>query len=226
MTDDPTRRDGDESLQGKGEQENPRKQLGLTIPRHFTREGEDPYDSIEWELRTARISNEKGEVIFEQRDVEVPKRWSQLATNVVASKYFRGHVGMPTRESSVRQLIDRVVGRIAEWGRDGGYFARPSDGEAFASELRHLVVHQMVAFNSPVWFNLGVDGVEQQASACFINSVEDTMDSIMSLAKTEAMLFKGGSGAGTNLSGIRSSRELLAGGGIASPGRAAPRPPD
>jgi ribonucleoside-diphosphate reductase alpha chain len=192
------------------------KRLGLRIPRHFTRKGEDPFDSVEWELRTARISNEKGETVFEQVDCEIPRSWSQLATNVVVSKYFRGHIGTPTRETSVRQLIGRVVGRIAEWGTDLGYFASPADVETFSDELAFMLVHQMVAFNSPVWFNLGVPDTPQQASACFINSVDDTMESIMSLAKTEAMLFKGGSGAGSNLSKIRSSHELLAGGGVAS----------
>jgi ribonucleoside-diphosphate reductase alpha chain len=190
--------------------------VGLSIPRHFTRKGEDPFGTVEWELRTARISNEKGEVLFEQLECEMPASWSQLATNVVVSKYFRGHVGTPGRETSVRQLIGRVVARITEWGKDAGYFATPADVDTFSDELSYMLVHQKVAFNSPVWFNLGVPDTSQQASACFINSVEDTMDSIMSLAKTEAMLFKGGSGTGSNLSKIRSSRELLAGGGIAS----------
>jgi len=189
---------------------------GLTITRHFTTPGVDPFDAIEWELRSATIANEKGEMVFEQTDVEIPKSWSQLATNVVVSKYFRGHVGTPERETSVRQLIGRVVRRIREWGEEGGYFATKADAEAYADELTYLLVHQKMAFNSPVWFNLGVENTRQQASACFINSVEDTMESIMDLAKTEAMLFKGGSGAGSNLSTIRSSREQLAGGGVAS----------
>jgi len=189
---------------------------GLHIPRHFTRKGEDPFSMVEWELRTASISNEKGETVFEQVDCEIPASWSQLATNVVVSKYFRGHLGTPGRETSVRQLIGRVVGRITEWGQDAGYFATPADVDTFSDELTYLLVHQKMAFNSPVWFNLGVADTPQQASACFINSVEDTMDSIMSLAKTEAMLFKGGSGTGSNLSKIRSSREPLAGGGVAS----------
>ena len=192
------------------------RRTGLHIPRHFTRKGEDPFDSVEWELRVARISNEKGETVFEQTDCEIPRSWSQLATNVVVSKYFRGHLGTPGRETSVRQLIGRVVGRITEWGRDAGYFASPADEETFADELAYLLVNQKMAFNSPVWFNLGVPDTPQQASACFINSVEDTMDSIMSLAKTEALLFKGGSGTGSNLSKIRSSQEKLAGGGVAS----------
>ena len=189
---------------------------GLQIPRYFTEPGTDPFDSVEWELRTANISNEKGETVFEQTDVEIPKSWSQLATNVVVSKYFRGHVGTPERERSVKQLIGRVVGRICDWGTEGGYFARKEDAETFSAELEHLLVNQKMAFNSPVWFNLGVADTPQQASACFINSVEDTMESIMGLARTEAMLFKGGSGAGTNISTIRSSREKLAGGGVAS----------
>ena len=194
----------------------PRAPRGLEVPRHFSRAGVDPYASVEWELRSAKITNERGEVIFEQTDVEMPKAWSQLATNVVVSKYFRGHVGSPERERSVRQLVGRVVGRIHEWGAKSGYFRTPEDGKAFQDELATLLLEQRVSFNSPVWFNLGVKDTPQQASACFINSVEDTMESIMELAKTEAMLFKGGSGTGSNLSKLRSSRERLAGGGTAS----------
>ena len=189
---------------------------GIKISRRFTQAGTDPFDSVEWESRIANISNEKGETVFEQTDVEIPSSWSQLATNVVVSKYFRGHVGQPGRERSIKELIGRVVGRITEWGVKGGYFADLEDANAFSDELSHMLVNQKMAFNSPVWFNLGVENTPQQASACFINSVEDTMESIMGLAKTEAMLFKGGSGAGTNLSAIRSSREQLAGGGMAS----------
>ena len=189
---------------------------GLKIERYFTDGKVRPFDTLEWELRSAAIANEKGESVFEQADVEIPKKWSQLATNVVVSKYFRGHVGTPEREHSVKQLIGRVVRKIREWGEEGGYFATAADAEAFSDELTYLLVHQKMAFNSPVWFNLGVEGTPQQASACFINSVKDTMESIMDLAKTEAMLFKGGSGTGSNLSSIRSSRELLAGGGVAS----------
>jgi ribonucleoside-diphosphate reductase alpha chain len=160
-------------------------------------------------------------VVFEQEDVEVPASWSPIAANIVASKYFRGHLGTPSRESSVRQLVGRVVGTLREWGRRGGFFTGGEQEQCFADELTHLLLQQKVCFNSPVWFNLGVVGVDgervpQQASACFINSVEDTMGSIMDLAKTEALLFKGGSGTGTNLSTLRSSREKLAGGGIAS----------
>ena len=193
-----------------------RKARGLSIPRHFTQPGEQPFERVEWTQRTAKITNEQGETIFEQKDVEVPRSWSQLATNVVVSKYFRGHIGSPERESSVKQLIGRVVGKLREWGDASGYFRTPGDGDGFSAELEHLLVNQFLSFNSPVWFNLGVKDTPQQASACFINSVDDTMDSIMSLAKTEAMLFKGGSGTGSNLSSIRSSKEKLAGGGTAS----------
>jgi ribonucleoside-diphosphate reductase alpha chain len=189
---------------------------GLTVSRHFTTLGDDPYESVEWELRNAKIANEKGEIVFEQTDVEIPKKWSQLATNVVVSKYFRGHIGTPGREKSVRQLIARVVGRIREWGDQSGYFRTAGDSQNFSDELSHVLLNQRMAFNSPVWFNLGVADAPQQASACFINSVEDTMASIMDLAKTEAMLFKGGSGTGSNLSKIRSSKENLTGGGTAS----------
>lgn len=188
---------------------------GLTWPRRHTAAGVHPYDEIEWELRTASISNESGKSVFEQRDVEVPKAWSQLATNVVVSKYFRGHVGTPGRERSVRQLIDRVVNTIAAWAETQRYFATDEDLAAFKAELTHLLVHQKMAFNSPVWFNVGVEP-KPQCSACFINSVQDSMSSIMDLAKTEAMLFKFGSGAGSNLSTIRSSREKMTGGGTAS----------
>ena len=210
---------GDRHLQAIGRRPRGRAHApaaGLALERHFTRAGEDPFDGVEWELRNARISNEKGEAVFEQEDVEIPKSWSQLATNVVVSKYFRGHLGTPERERSVRQLIGRVVARLHEWGAGSGYFRGEEAGQVFRDELTYLLLHQRVAFNSPVWFNLGVKDTPQQASACFINSVEDTMESIMDLAKTEAMLFKGGSGTGSNLSQIRSSRERLAGGGTAS----------
>ena len=193
----------------------------LEIRRHFTRPDEDVFESVVWDRRTARIDSEDGKVVFEQEDVEVPESWSPLATNIVASKYFRGHPGTPARETSVRQLIGRVVRTLSEWGLRGGYLGDADQERTFADELSYLLVHQKACFNSPVWFNLGVsnpDGslIPQQASACFINSVDDSMSSIMDLAKTEAMLFKGGSGAGTNLSTIRSSREFLAGGGEAS----------
>jgi ribonucleoside-diphosphate reductase alpha chain len=185
------------------------------VERRYTTEGVHPYDKIEWELRDAVISNEKGEVTFEQRNVEVPKNWSQLATNVVAQKYFRGPLGTPERETSVRQLIDRVVLSAGRWGREGGYFATEQDAAIFEDELTHILVNQMASFNSPVWFNCGIEE-RPQVSACFINSVEDTMPSILGLAKTEGMLFKFGSGTGSNLSTLRSSREQLGGGGTAS----------
>ncbi|MFZ2491487.1 MAG: vitamin B12-dependent ribonucleotide reductase [Thermoanaerobaculia bacterium] len=188
---------------------------GIEIQRYFTRPGVDVYDTCEWETRSAVITNERGEAVFEQKDVEMPKFWSQMATNVVVSKYFRGHLGTSERETSVRQLIGRVVRTMTEWGREGGYFATEADGDTFRDELTHILLYQMAAFNSPVWFNVGIEP-KPQCSACFINSVKDTMDSILGLAKTEGMLFKYGSGTGSNLSNIRSSRELLAGGGTAS----------
>jgi ribonucleoside-diphosphate reductase alpha chain len=188
---------------------------GLRFRRFFTHAGVDPLAEVTWVKRSARIANEKGEAIFEQQDIEVPDFWSQLATNVVVSKYFRGHIGTPERESSVAQVVRRVVGTIADWGRRAGYFAQPEDAEAFEAELTHLVVHQQGTFNSPVWFNVGLVD-EPQCSACFINSVADDMDSILQLARTEARLFKGGSGTGTNFSALRSSREKLSGGGTAS----------
>ncbi|HLH81542.1 MAG TPA: vitamin B12-dependent ribonucleotide reductase [Chthonomonas sp.] len=190
---------------------------GLTIERRFTRPGEDVYATCDWELRDATITNERGEKVFEQKDVEVPAFWSQLATNVVVSKYFRGHVGTPQRERSVRQLIRRVADTIADWGRKMEYFATEEDAQAFQDELTHILLYQKASFNSPVWFNVGLpDQPKPQCSACFINSVEDTMESILTLAKTEGMLFKYGSGTGTNFSTIRSSREPLHGGGTAS----------
>ena len=188
---------------------------GLEFPRYFTLPGVDPFDEIEWETRAAVIGNEKGEVVFEQRDVEIPKRWSQQATNIVVSKYFRGQLGTAERERSVKQLIGRVVDTITRWAGDQGYFASEDALASFSAELKHLLVYQKAAFNSPVWFNCGFEKAPQ-CSACFINSVQDTMDSILTLARTEGMLFKFGSGTGSNLSAIRSSRELLAGGGTAS----------
>ncbi len=190
--------------------------VGLTFARRFTTVGIDPFGEVDWQLRSAVITGEKGQVVFEQHDVEVPTSWSQLATNVVVSKYFRGAVGTPEREHSVRQLIGRVVNTITAWGEAGGYFASPADAQTFRDELTYLCLHQHMSFNSPVWFNLGVVGERPQASACFINSVEDTMESILELAKTEGMLFKYGSGTGTNLSVLRGSKERLKGGGIAS----------
>jgi ribonucleoside-diphosphate reductase alpha chain len=216
---------------------------GITLKRFFTKPGVNPLDEIKWELRTASIQNEKGQVIFEQRDVEVGSDWSQTATNIVASKYFHGKLGTPDRESSVRQLISRVADTIAQWGVEGGYFRSEEDAKSFHDELAHLLVCQKASFNSPVWFNCGLwhkyhrsaggggwywdpatGGVKKeteayrhpQCAACFINSVQDNLDSILTLAKTEGMLFKWGSGTGTNLSPIRSSVEPLSGGGVAS----------
>src|SRR3982751_1560757 len=188
---------------------------GLEFPRFFTLPGVDPFDEVTWEQRAAVIGNERGEMVFEQRDVEIPKAWSQQATNIVVSKYFRGQIGTPERERSVKQLIGRVVDTITAWGAKDGYFAGEADLRAFSDELKHILVYQKAAFNSPVWFNCGFEKAPQ-CSACFINSVQDTMDSILTLARTEGMLFKFGSGTGTNLSPIRSSKELLAGGGTAS----------
>src|SRR3954453_988810 len=188
---------------------------GLEYDRFFTREGIDPFDEIEWDVRSAVIGNEKGNVVFEQRDVEIPRFWSQQATNIVVSKYFRGQIGTPDRDRSVKQLIGRVVDTITEWAGKQKYFASDEDLHAFSQDLKHLLVYQKAAFNSPVWFNVGFEKAPQ-CSACFINSVQDTMESILGLAKTEGMLFKFGSGTGSNLSNIRSSKELLAGGGTAS----------
>ena len=216
---------------------------GITVKRLFTKAGVHPFDEIEWEMRTASIQNDKGKVIFEQRNVEVPKDWSQTATNIVASKYFHGKLGTPERESSVRQLISRVADTIAQWGVEGGYFRSEEDAKTFHDELTHILVRQKAAFNSPVWFNCGLwhkyhrsshgsgwywdpatGGIKKeteayrhpQCSACFINSVQDNLESILNLAKIEGMLFKWGSGTGTNLSPLRSSVEALSGGGVAS----------
>jgi ribonucleoside-diphosphate reductase alpha chain len=217
------------------------ERTGVSFPRHFTgklESGVTPYDLITWESRTATIGNDKGSLIFEQRDVEVPADWSQTATNIVASKYFHGRLGSSERESSVGQLVHRVVDTIADWGLEGNYFRTEQDGENFRNELAHLMLTQKACFNSPVWFNVGVreargygfyfDEEEQvvrklvpgenhpQCSACFINSVGDTLESILDLAKTEGMLFKWGSGTGTNLSSIREEDAHLWGGGRAS----------
>ncbi len=216
---------------------------GITLKRFFTQPGIQPFDELTWEMRTASIQNEKGQAIFEQRNVEVPSDWSQTATNIVASKYFHGKLGTPERESSVRHLISRVADTIAQWGVDDGYFRSEADAKNFHDELAHILVRQKASFNSPVWFNCGLwhkyhrnspasgwywdaatGGVKKeteayrhpQCSACFINSVQDNLDSILSLAKTEGMLFKWGSGTGTNLSPLRSSVEPLSGGGVAS----------
>ena len=189
---------------------------GLTIARLFSRDDTDPFESVRWERRAAVIANERGDIVFEQRDCEIPAQWSQMATNVVVSKYFRGPLNTARRETSVRQMVGRVVDAITGWGTDGGYFATAADAATFRSELIHLILGQKMSFNSPVWFNVGVTSTRPQASACFINSVEDSMESILTLARTEGMLFKYGSGTGTNLSTIRSSHEQLAGGGTAS----------
>ncbi|MCX6596474.1 MAG: vitamin B12-dependent ribonucleotide reductase, partial [Acidobacteria bacterium] len=215
---------------------------GVAFPRYFTARQEPnrtPYDDVQWERRSATIGNDKGAVIFEQRDVEVPVDWSQTATNIVVSKYFHGKMGTPDRETSVAQLVHRVVDTIAEWGKEGRYFKTDRDGENFRDELAHLMLHQKACFNSPVWFNVGVksekrgygyyydeisDTIQQldpsdprpQCSACFINSASDSLESILTLAKTEGMLFKWGSGTGTNLSNLREENAILSGGGRAS----------
>ncbi len=217
------------------------QRTGIEFTRHFTAKleaGKTPYDEIVWELRNATIGNDKGSVIFEQRDVEVPEDWSQTATNIVASKYFHGKLGAPDRERSVAQLVHRVVDTIAGWGLEGRYFKSKEDGENFRNELAHLMLTQKACFNSPVWFNVGVEEargygwyydeasgdikplsqseVRPQCSACFIVSVKDTLESILDLAKTEGMLFKWGSGTGTNLSALREEDGILSGGGRAS----------
>ncbi len=211
----PRRHAGPYGASFDGTDPNGKPTKGLTFERRWTTPGIHPYDEITWEYRTAGISSESGKSVFEQKDVEVPTFWSQLATNVVVSKYFRGHLNTPERETSVRQLIDRVVNTIAAWAETQRYFATDEDLATFKAELTHLLVHQKMAFNSPVWFNVGIEA-KPQCSACFINSVQDSMSSIMDLAKTEAMLFKFGSGAGSNLSTIRSSKEKMSGGGTAS----------
>jgi len=220
----------------------PHTQQGLIFTRRFSTEGVSPYDEVKWEKRDAVLTDFKGNTIFEQKDVEVPTEWSMTATNIVASKYLHGHLGTPQRETGVRQLVSRVSETIRDWGMTGGYFATEEDATIFHDELVHMLLNQKVAFNSPVWFNVGCDRLEPQAdgqswhwdprtggilfegtgyhnpqcSACFINSVEDSLDSILTLAKTEGMLFKWGSGTGTNLSTIRGSMEVLSGGGQAS----------
>jgi ribonucleoside-diphosphate reductase alpha chain len=188
---------------------------GLRIERRYTTAGKDPFDQVKWELRSASITSGAGDVLFKQDNCEIPASWTQMATNVVVSKYFRGGQGTPDREQSVRQLIGRVVETITGWGLADGYFASVEDCDAFRDELKYLLLHQHAAFNSPVWFNVGVEKAPQ-CSACFINSVQDSMASILDLAKTEGLLFKYGSGTGTNLSSLRSSRELLSAGGQAS----------
>src|SRR5438094_9123813 len=191
------------------------KAKGVRLERCFTKEGVHPYDEIEWERRDAKSGGEGG-TVFEQKGVEVPKFWSMTATNVVASKYFRGKLTSPDREWSVKQMVDRVVDRITKWGIEGGYFATDRDAQIFSDELKYLMVHQHASFNSPVGVNIGVEGVPQVPSACFILSVEDEMGSILDWFKNEGVIFKGGSGSGVNVSRIRSSREQLSGGGYAS----------
>ena len=193
------------------------EQTGIGIRRHFTTPGVDPYDQVDWERRDARITDYRdGSVAFEQRGVEVPATWSVNATNILSQKYFRGTLGTPERETSLRQVVDRVVDTITAWGVQGGYFIDDREAESFRAELKHLIVQQKAAFNSPVWFNIGVKGVPQQASVCFILAVDDTMDSILNWYVEEGNIFKGGSGSGINLSKIRSSSEHLRGGGTAS----------
>src|SRR6195256_5653372 len=219
-----------------------KKAAGLSFCRFFTKPGVSPYDEVEWERRLAQITDAQGNVIFEQKDVEVPKDWSMTPANIVPSKYLHGHFGTPERETGVRQLVARVAETIRNWGLAQGYFKTAEDGATFHDELVHILVRQYAAFNSPVWFNVGCDRIEPnsdarnwhwnaeagrvefgvtgyttpQCSACFINSVKDSLDSILTLAKTEGMLFKWGSGTGTNLSPLRSSTESLSGGGTAS----------
>ena len=187
---------------------------GVSVPRRFTQPGEHPFDCVEWEIRDAVIGD-PAEPAFEQRGVEFPSTWSQNATNIVAQKYFRGRADSPERETSVKQMIGRVAGTIAGWGREGGYFASDDDAEAFEHELSHILLHQMAAFNSPVWFNVGFEE-HPQCSACFILSVEDTIESILDWNTREGMIFRGGSGSGINLSRIRGSKEHLSKGGFAS----------
>jgi ribonucleoside-diphosphate reductase alpha chain len=193
------------------------QRLGIGIRRYFTTDDRHPYDNVTWERRDARISNFRdGSVAFEQLNVEVPSTWSFNATNILAQKYFRGTLGTPERETSLKQVVDRIVDTITNWGVEGDYFVDAEEAEAFTAELKHLLITQKAAFNSPVWFNIGVKGVPQQGSACFILAVEDSMRSILNWYTEEGIIFKGGSGAGVNLSKIRSSAELLEGGGTAS----------
>ena len=187
---------------------------GVSVPRRFTEPGVHPFEAVEWEIRDAVIGDPENPA-FEQRGVEFPKTWSQNATNIVSQKYFRGRMDSPERESSVKQMIGRVAGTIATWGREGGYFATDEDAQAFEDELTHILLHQMAAFNSPVWFNVGFEE-HPQCSACFILSVEDTIESILDWNTKEGMIFRGGSGSGINLSRIRASKEHLSKGGLAS----------
>ncbi len=187
---------------------------GVSVPRRFTEEGKHPFDCVEWEIRDALIGD-PAKPAFDQKGVEFPVTWSQNATNIVAQKYFRGRTGSPERESSVKQMIGRVAGTIAGWGREGGYFASDEDAQNFEDELTHILLHQMAAFNSPVWFNVGFEE-HPQCSACFILSVEDRLESILDWNTKEGKIFRGGSGSGINLSRIRGSQEQLSKGGLAS----------
>ncbi len=180
----------------------------LAFRRRFTGAGLKPFDALQWERRDATISDQRGNVIFSQKGVEVPAGWTQTATNIAASKYFRGQLNTPQRETSVRQMVGRVASTISRWGGEGGYFSGDEEAEAYEDELTHILVNQMAAFNSPVWFNMGIDA-RPQSSACFVNGVKDDMRSILQLVVTEGMLFKYGSGTGSNLSTLRSSREHL-----------------
>src|ERR671915_949086 len=184
------------------------------VRRSYTIPGRDPFDEIEWETRDAFIPG-KDKPVFEQKGVEFPKFWSQTATNIVAQKYFRGRMASPDRESSVKQMIGRVVETIAGWGRDGGYFGTEEEAEAFEAELKAILVNQLASFNSPVWFNVGFEP-KPQCSACFILSIEDSMESILDWIRREGVIFRGGSGSGINLSKLRSSQEQLSKGGHAS----------
>ncbi len=188
---------------------------GLRFRRFFSIQDKDPLEMVQWKKRSAVIRNQSGEVIFEQHGIEAPDFWSDMALNVVVSRYFRGHPGKPDRETSVRHLLSRVVDTIAAWGGEQGYFAAEEDEKVFRDELMHLMLHQKASFNSPVWFNVGVEPVPQ-CSACFIVSVDDTMESILHWYTQEGIIFKGGSGSGVNVSGLRSAREPLTGGGTAS----------
>src|SRR5215468_2371378 len=186
----------------------------LAVRRYLTIAGRDPFDEVEWETRTAYIPG-KDKPAFEQKDVEFPKFWSQTATNIVAQKYFRGRMSSPERESSVKQMIGRVVGTIGTWGREGGYFTDEDEAQTFEDELKAILVNQLAAFNSPVWFNVGFEE-KPQCSACFILSIDDSMESILDWIRREGIIFRGGSGSGVNLSRLRSSKEQLSKGGYAS----------
>ena len=186
----------------------------LAVRRYFTIAGRDPFDEVEWETRTAFIPG-KEKPVFEQKGVEFPKFWSQTATNIVAQKYFRGRMSSPERERSVRQMIGRIVSTVGTWGRQGGYFAVEEEAQAFEDELKAILVNQLAAFNSPVWFNVGFEE-KPQCSACFILSIDDSMESILDWIRREGIIFRGGSGSGVNLSRLRSSKEQLSKGGHAS----------